>query len=122
MTPAQAVADLIAAALPSEDVRPGFEQDNPDRGVWVSAAGGPPHLQIAGVSESIKQPRVRIYARVGPRDHDELETLCASVEAAVNRSAPSGYAVSNPSPWLEPRKDDWGRKWATMRLELTIIE
>lgn len=121
-TPAAAVTTLLAAALPGEVVRPGFEQDNPDRGIWVSAAGGLPPTQICGVAETVKQPRVRIFVRVGPREHDELETLLESVESAVNRTAPAGYTVSNPQPALEPRKDNYGRKWATIRLELTIME
>jgi hypothetical protein len=101
-------------------VRTGLEQNDEDRGIWISNDGGLPPIQIAGVAETLWQPRVRIYVRTGPRAHDELEALIASVVDAVNRTAPSGYAVSNPQPIIEGRTDQYGRPWASFRLQLTI--
>ena len=121
-TPASAVQAVIAAALPSEDVRTGFEQMDADRGVWVALDGGLSPLQIAGVAETVKQPRVRVFVRVEENNHDALEALVASVLASVNRTAPAGYAVSNPQPVIELKPDEYGRASAVFRVQLTIVE
>lgn len=121
-TPASAVRGVLAAALPTEDVRTGTEQQDGDRGIWVSQAGGLPPIQVAGVAEAVEQYRVRVFCRVGPRDHDELETLVESARSAVSRTAPTGYAVSNPTPAAEQAPDQYGRAAASFRVALTIIE
>lgn len=122
MTPATAIQTAIATALPLENVRTGLEQEDADRGIWCALSGGPPTIHVGGTAERVEQPRVRVFVRVGPRDHDELEALVHSARAAVNGIEPTDYAVSTCTQAIELAPDRHGRKAASFRVDLTIIE
>lgn len=124
-TPVAAVVGVLSAAvaLDGVSVRSGFPQDSPDKGIWVVADGGLPPVQELGTGLAWHQPRVLVYCRVGPRDHDDLETLAAAARSAINQTAPAGYTQSVASGDVRQiNSDSRQRHISVFAAQLTIRE
>ena len=125
VTVLQADAPLVALLGASTDIRKGFMQQDGDLGVWVVPSGGFSPVEELGASAAYHRPRVRIYCRVGPRNHDDLEALVQAAKAAIHRNPPSGYTsavVEGDITELPAASDQYQRSAAVFAALLVIRE